>query len=99
MKNVQIPTVEYRQGIYYLILDGKSPYERGYQHGAALEFPIKKALRQFKAWIRQNVGLDDPEEMSPLTRASPIFPVPITLIFLSFNMNSITSLTSFIYLS
>ena len=63
MTNVQIPTVEYRQGIYYLILDGKTPYERGYQHGAALEFPIKKALRQFKAWIRQNVGLDDPEEM------------------------------------
>jgi predicted choloylglycine hydrolase len=62
-ENISIPTVEYRQGIYYLILDGKTPYERGYQHGAALEFPIKKALRQFKAWIRQNVGLDDPEEM------------------------------------
>ena len=63
MKNIQTPTVEYRKGIYYLTLDGKTPYERGYQHGAALEFLIKKALRQFKAWIRQNVGLDDPEEM------------------------------------
>jgi len=61
--NTQTPEVEYRQGIYYLVLDGKTPYERGYQHGAALEFPIKKALRQFKAWIRQNVGLDEPEEM------------------------------------
>jgi len=61
--NIQTPKVEYRQGIYYPVLDGKTPYERGYQHGAALEFPIKKALRQFKAWIRQNVGLDDPEEM------------------------------------
>jgi len=62
-KNIQIPTVEYRRGIYYLVLDGKTPSERGYQHGVALEFPIKKALRQFKAWIRQTVGLDDPEEM------------------------------------
>jgi predicted choloylglycine hydrolase len=62
-KNIGIPAVEYRRGIYYLVLNGKTPYERGYQHGAALEFLIKKALRQFKAWIRQNVGLDDPEEM------------------------------------
>ena len=63
MNSIHIPTVEYRQGIYYLLLDGKTPYERGFQHGSALEFPIKKALRQFRAWIRSNVGLDDPEEM------------------------------------
>jgi hypothetical protein len=62
-KNIGIPAVEYRRGIYYLVLNGKTPYERGYKHGAALEFPIKKALRQFKAWIRTTVGLDDPEEM------------------------------------
>ena len=62
-ENIQLPTVEYRGGIYYLVLDGKTPYERGYQHGAALEFPIKKAMRQFKGWIRSNVGLDDPEAM------------------------------------
>ena len=34
-QNVEVPAVEYRQGIYYLTLDGKTPRERGYQHGAA----------------------------------------------------------------
>jgi hypothetical protein len=63
VKNIIIPTVEYRRGIYYLVLDGKTPYERGYQHGVALEFPIKKALRQFKGWIRGNVGIEEPEAM------------------------------------
>lgn len=63
MSNAQIPTVEYRKGIYYLVVDAKTPHERGYQHGVALEFPIKKALRQFRGWIRDVVGLDDPEEM------------------------------------
>lgn len=58
-----IPTVEYRRGIYYLVLDGKTPYERGYQHGVALEFPIKKALRQFRLWIRDVVGLNEPDDM------------------------------------
>jgi isopenicillin-N N-acyltransferase-like protein len=61
--DVQVPTVEYRKGIYYLVLDGETPYERGYQHGAALEFPIKKALRQFRAWVRDVVGLEEPEAM------------------------------------
>ena len=61
--NVQIPVVEYRRGIYFLVLDGGTPYERGYQHGAALEFPIKKAIRQFRNWIRANVGLEEPESM------------------------------------
>jgi isopenicillin-N N-acyltransferase-like protein len=62
-ENIHIPTVEYRRGVYYLVLDGKTPYERGYQHGVALEFPIKKALRQFKGWVRDIVGLQEPEAM------------------------------------
>jgi hypothetical protein len=62
-RNIKIPTVEYRRGIYYLVLDGTTPYERGYQHGVALEFPIKKALRQFKGWVRDVVGLQEPEAM------------------------------------
>jgi isopenicillin-N N-acyltransferase-like protein len=62
-EKIQIPSVEYRRGIYYLILDGNSPYERGFQHGAALEFPNKKALRQFRNWVRLNVGLEEPESM------------------------------------
>ncbi|MGD9093623.1 MAG: C45 family autoproteolytic acyltransferase/hydrolase [Anaerolineales bacterium] len=61
--NIPIPTVEYRKGVYYLVLDGETPFERGYQHGAALELLIKKALRQFKSWIRTNVGVDEPEPM------------------------------------
>ena len=63
MRGVHVPTVEYRGGIYYFVLDGKTPHERGYQHGVALEFPIKKALRQFRLWIRNNVGLAEPEAM------------------------------------
>jgi predicted choloylglycine hydrolase len=31
------------------------------QHGAALGFPIRRALRQFKTWIRANAALEDPE--------------------------------------
>ena len=59
MNNIRTPTVEYRKGIYYLVLDGKTPFERGHQHGTALEFPIRKALRQFRAWIRDVVGLQE----------------------------------------
>jgi len=62
-EKVRIPVVEYRHGIYYLVLDGKTPFERGYQHGTALEFPIKKAMRQFRNWIRTTVGLEEPESM------------------------------------
>jgi isopenicillin-N N-acyltransferase-like protein len=63
MSSVEIPSVEYRQGIYYLVLDAETPHDRGYQHGAALQVPIKTALRQFRAWLRDVVGLADPEEM------------------------------------
>jgi len=55
------PPTEFRGGIYYVVLDGATPRDRGLQHGAALEFPIQKALRQFKTWIRANAGLEDPE--------------------------------------
>ena len=63
MSSVEIPSVEYRQGIYYLVLDAETPHDRGYQHGAALQVPVKTALRQFRAWLRDVVGLADPEEM------------------------------------
>ena len=29
-ESMRIPTVEYRRGIYYLVLDGETPFERGY---------------------------------------------------------------------
>lgn len=72
VSNIQIPTVEYRGGIYYLILNGRTPFERGYQHGSALTFPIKKALRQFKQWLRATVGLGEPEAMiSDFAKSTP----------------------------
>ena len=63
MSDPPISAVEYRQGIYYLVLDAGTPHDRGYQHDAALRFPIKTALRQFRTWLRDVVGLADPEEM------------------------------------
>jgi isopenicillin-N N-acyltransferase-like protein len=63
LENSSMPTVEYRRGVYYVVLDGKTPYERGYQHGVTLEFPIKKALRQFRLWVRDIVGLEEPGAM------------------------------------
>ena len=61
--NVKIPKVEYRGGIYYLVLDAKTPFERGYQHGKALEFPIKFALRNFIEWLRNEAGIKNAERM------------------------------------
>ena len=58
-----IPKVEYRGGIYYLVLDGETPYARGYQHGKALSFPINLALRNFKEWLRANANIKEPEKM------------------------------------
>lgn len=59
----EIPKVEYRGGIYYVILDGATPHARGYQHGKALEFPIHLALRNFKEWLRANANIKDPGRM------------------------------------
>ena len=62
-KDFNIPKVEYRGGIYYLELDGKTSYERGYQHGKALNFVIDKALRNFNEWLRDNAGIKEPDKM------------------------------------
>ncbi|WP_158548331.1 C45 family autoproteolytic acyltransferase/hydolase [Marixanthomonas ophiurae] len=61
-KEVKIPTVEFRQGIYYLELDGTTAYERGFQHGRALEFVIKKSLDNFENWITENTTINVPGE-------------------------------------
>lgn len=63
VSKITIPKVESRGGVYYLVLDGKTPYARGYQHGKALKFPITMALRNFTEWLRANAGIKDPEEM------------------------------------
>jgi isopenicillin-N N-acyltransferase-like protein len=61
-KEIKIPTVEYRQGIYYLELDGNTAYERGFQHGTALKFVIKRSLKNFENWIEENTTIKVPEE-------------------------------------
>ena len=61
-KEIKIPPVEYRQGIYYLELESNTSYERGYQHGAALKFVIKKSLKNFENWIKENTTIKIPEE-------------------------------------
>ena len=61
--DVTTPKVEYRGGIYYLVLDAEEPYERGLQHGRALKLPIQLALRNFKDWLRVNAHAEDPERM------------------------------------
>ncbi len=57
----KIPKVELRGGIHYLVIDGKTPRERGLQHGKALSFVIKKTLLQFRSWVRENTGIQEPE--------------------------------------
>jgi isopenicillin-N N-acyltransferase-like protein len=63
VSKLKIPKVESRGGVYYVVLDGATPYARGYQHGKALKFPITMALRNFTEWLRANAGIKDPEEM------------------------------------
>lgn len=62
-KEPKIPTVEYKEGIYYLELDGNSAYERGFQHGSALKFVIKRSLRDFETWIEENTTVENAEEV------------------------------------
>ncbi|MBM1108213.1 hypothetical protein JQC67_18820 [Aurantibacter crassamenti] len=62
IKEIKIPIVEYRQGIYYLELDGNTAYERGFQQGKALEFVIKNSLMNFENWIADKTAIKVPEE-------------------------------------
>lgn len=60
---ISVPKVEYRKGVFYLVLDGKTPHERGIQHGTALSYPINKTLQQFKHWLKNVVKIEDPSSM------------------------------------
>lgn len=60
-KEIKIPKVEFKEGIYYLELDGETPYERGIQHGTALKFVIKRSLRDFETWIKENTNIKNVE--------------------------------------
>ena len=62
IKEIKIPTVEFRQGIYYVELNGNTAYERGFQHGRALAFVIKRSLKNFENWIEDNTTIKVPKE-------------------------------------
>ena len=57
----QVPSAILVNGIYYVTLDAPTPYGRGYQHGAALQYVIQKGLAQWKQWINETLGKQDVE--------------------------------------
>ena len=59
INDVKIPKVEKINKIYYVTLDAKTPFGRGYQHGAALKYVIHKGIAQWKQWINENLGEQD----------------------------------------
>lgn len=63
INDIEIPKVETRGGVYYLELDGETPYIRGYQHGAAMKYVIKRTIAQFEQWLTENANEDNPEQL------------------------------------
>jgi hypothetical protein len=59
ISDVKIPKVEKINKIYYVTLDAKTPFGRGYQHGAALKYVIHKGIAQWKQWINEYLGEQD----------------------------------------
>jgi hypothetical protein len=57
----RVPSVTLVNGIYYVTLDAPTPYGRGYQHGAALQYVIQKGIAQWKQWINETLGQQDVE--------------------------------------
>jgi len=57
----QVPSVTLVNGIYYLTLDAQTPYGRGYQHGAALQYVIQRGVATWKQWINEILGQQDVE--------------------------------------
>ncbi len=59
--DVTIPKVEIVNKIHYLTLNARTPYGRGYQHGAALKFVIQKGVAQWKQWIKNTLSQPNPD--------------------------------------
>jgi hypothetical protein len=57
----EVPSAMLVNGIYFVTLDAPTPYGRGYQHGAALQYVIQKGLAQWKQWINETLGQQDVE--------------------------------------
>jgi hypothetical protein len=59
--DVNIPKVKIINKIYYITLDAKTPFGRGYQQGAALKFVIHKGIAQWKEWIKNTLQQPNPD--------------------------------------
>lgn len=57
----QVPSATLINGIYYVVIDAPTPYGRGYQHGAALQYVIQKGIAQWKQWINETLGQQNVE--------------------------------------
>ena len=61
LTGVRVPKEQKINGIYTLTLDARTPYGRGFQHGAALRYVIGKGVAQWKLWMHDTLGKQDPE--------------------------------------
>ena len=63
-KEIEIPEVENRGGIYYLEIDAPTAYGKGYQQGSALKTIIKESIDDFDVWITEHSEYNDSQEMA-----------------------------------
>ena len=63
-KEIEIPKVENRGGIFYLEINAPTPYGKGFQQGAALKEVIKEGINDFDLWIADHSDYKDSEEMA-----------------------------------
>ena len=61
LTGVRVPKVEKIDRIYTLTLDAPTSFGRGFQHGAALKYVIRKGVAQWKLWMHDTLGKQDPE--------------------------------------
>ncbi|WP_044201962.1 C45 family peptidase [Flammeovirga sp. OC4] len=53
------PEVQYVDGIFEITIDADTPFERGLQHGVALNTQINQGILSFKQWISKNTSIED----------------------------------------
>lgn len=63
-EDIKIPEVTKHDGIYYLTIDGKTPFAKGYQHGVALKEVIQKSMIDFDTWVISNSDYKNSKEMA-----------------------------------
>jgi len=55
---VRIPEVRQIGDFSWLVLDGKTPYARGLQHGTALRSQIEQGVRAWREWIKRIASIE-----------------------------------------